>query len=116
MDAKIGFYLVGLTIVSLIGVTFYKQQHVEHFLSAQTQNLLDMLNAQLDADQKAKTNLLNTAQAEVDEAQSDADQARQNEKVAKEQLDKAMAELDSRKETQKRIVKTLENRIPAPSP
>ena len=73
-----------------------------------------MLNAQLDMDQKAKTNLLNTAQAEVDEAQTDADLARQNEKTAKEQLDKAMAELDARKEIQNRVKQTLANRIPAP--
>ena len=116
MDPKIGFYLVGLTLVSLIGVTFYKQQQVEHFISTQTKTLLDMLNTQLEADQKAKTNLLNTAKAEVEEAQADVDQARQNEDAAKAQLDKAMAELDSRTDAQNRIIQTLATRIPAPSP
>jgi biopolymer transport protein ExbB/TolQ len=112
---KVGFYLAALGLICSVGIVLYEKQRVENFLSAQTQNLLDMLNAQLDADQKAKTNLINTAQAEVDEAQSDVDQARKNEETAKSQLDKAMTELASRKETQNRITQTLANRIPPPS-
>ena len=113
---KTAFYLSALVLVSTAALGLYQKNRIEQFISSQTQNLLDLLNAQLDADQKAKTNLLNTAKVEVAEAQMDVDQARINEDAAKAQLSIAISELDSRKEVQNRIIQTLANRIPAPSP
>ena len=85
---------------------------VENFTTLQSTQLLSLMNQHLQSEQELSRNITSTAQAEVDEGQRDLDQATINELTAKDQLTKAMAELDLRKSNLANVQSTLSRRIP----
>jgi len=69
----------------------------ENFTSLQSQALLTLTTTNVVKEQELASNIIQTAKAEIADAQSDVDKATIIESTAQEQLDRATKELASRK-------------------
>ena len=87
------------SILFLLTLLFFIESGIvnENFASLQSQALLTLTTTNVVKEQELASNIIQTAKAEIADAQSDVDKATIIESTAMEQLTRANAELTSRK-------------------
>jgi hypothetical protein len=115
MSDKLTFIIFVLTtIVFLLTLLFLIESGYinENFTSLQSQALLTLTTTNIVKEQELAANIIQTAKAEIADAQSDVDKATIIESTAQEQLDRAKNELVSRKKNLTDIKASLQKMFP----
>jgi hypothetical protein len=115
MSDKTTFTIFVLTsILFLLTTLFFIESGLvnENFASLQSQALLTLTTTNVVKEQELAANIIQTAKAEIADAQSDVDKATIIESTAQEQLDRATQELKSRKKNLVDIKTSLTKMFP----
>ena len=102
------------SILFLLTLLFFIESGIvnENFASLQSQALLTLTTTNVVKEQELASNIIQTAKAEIADAQSDVDKATIIESTAMEQLTRANAELTSRKKNLVDIKTSLTKMFP----